>query len=80
VRHSAASFVRIHLGRDGDRVTLTVDDDGRGFDPQELAAATDDGHVGLRLLAGLIADASGEMEVYSAPGAGTAVTVSLPLS
>src|SRR3954452_4014464 len=63
VRHSAASFVRIHLGRDGDRVTLTVDDDGRGFDPQELAAATDDGHVGLRLLAGLIADASGEMEV-----------------
>jgi two-component system NarL family sensor kinase len=66
VRHSAASFVRIHLGRDGDRVTLTVDDDGRGFDPQELAA--------------LIADASGEMEVYSAPGAGTAVTVSLPLS
>lgn len=80
VRHSAASVVRIHLGRDGDRVTLTVDDDGRGFDPQELAAATDDGHVGLRLLAGLIADASGEMEVYSAPGAGTAVTVSLPLS
>ncbi len=80
VRHSAASSVRIHLGRDGDRVTLTVDDDGRGFDPQELAAATDDGHVGLRLLAGLIADASGEMEVYSAPGAGTAVTVWLPLS
>ena len=80
VRHSAASMVRIHLGRDGDRVTLTVDDDGRGFDPQELAAATDDGHVGLRLLAGLIADASGEMEVYSAPGAGTAVTVFLPLS
>jgi two-component system NarL family sensor kinase len=80
VRHSAASNVRIHLGRDGDRVTLTVDDDGRGFDPQELAEATDDGHVGLRLLAGLIADASGEMEVYSAPGAGTAVTVSLPLS
>jgi signal transduction histidine kinase len=80
VRHSAASTVRIHLGREGDRVTLTIDDDGRGFDPQELAAATDDGHVGLRLLAGLIADASGEMEVYSGPGAGTAVTVSLPLS
>jgi two-component system, NarL family, sensor kinase len=80
VRHSAASTVRIHLGRDGDRVTLMIEDDGRGFDPQELAAATDDGHVGLRLLAGLIADASGEMEVYSSPGAGTAVTVSLPLS
>jgi two-component system, NarL family, sensor kinase len=51
---------------------LVVEDDGRGFDP---ATAGGEGHFGLRVLEGLAQDAGGELEIDSAPGSGTRVTV-----
>ena len=58
---------------------VVVDDDGRGFTPEQIEQKTSDGHFGLRALAGLIADAGGKLSVLSAPGAGTRVEVTLPV-
>ena len=83
VAHAGASAVELRLARragvDGDVLTLAVTDDGRGFDP--AATPPDDRpHLGLRLLDDLAGDVGGRIEVTSAPGAGTIVTMEVPVS
>jgi len=58
---------------------VTVEDDGRGFDPAR-AMSTDGGGLGLfgmRERAGYI---GGVVDVTSAPGQGTVVRAEIPLS
>ncbi|WP_233492321.1 sensor histidine kinase [Blastococcus sp. TF02A-30] len=75
-RHAGASAVVIRLaavGRLGDRqVSVHVEDDGVGFDPDTTPAS---GLDGLRDRAGQV---GGALEVASVPGAGTRVTVRVP--
>jgi len=79
LRHAEAANVTLQLRRDGRWVRLIVEDDGQGVAPGELESSADEGHVGLRLLAGLIQDSRGSLELFSAPESGTCVVVSLPL-
>ncbi len=79
VTHSAAEHVRVDLRVVDGSVRLGVDDDGRGFSATTLEERADDGHVGLRALAGLVADLGGSLTVRSAPGEGTRVEVSIPI-
>jgi signal transduction histidine kinase len=58
---------------------LVVTDDGRGFAPEERERAAAAGHVGLRLLEDLAAQAGGWLTVDSTPGAGTTVMLEVPL-
>ena len=75
-RHASAGAVVIRLTRVGQegsqQVSVHVEDDGVGFDPSAAAGA---GLEGLRSRA---AQVGGEMDVVSAPGAGTRVTVRVP--
>ena len=48
--------------------------------PPHLDVRAEEGHVGLRSLAGLAADLGGALEVSSAPGTGTRVQLSVPTS
>ena len=80
ISHSGASRVRLAARTSGNDAIITVDDDGRGFTPGQIEGKPDDGHFGLRALAGLIADAGGRLTVLSAPGAGTRVEVRLPIN
>ena len=64
VTHSAATEVRVDLRIVADSnqqssVRLVVDDNGRGFSTDTLDERAADGHVGLRSLAGLVADLGG---------------------
>jgi signal transduction histidine kinase len=53
--------------------TLTVADDGAGFDP----AVVPHGH-GLRAMTERLMAAGGVLTVHSAPGQGTAITAEIP--
>ena len=77
--HSEAEQVDISIVTDRDAVTMTVDDDGRGFDHERFAASEKAGHLGLRALGVLAADAGGSLTTFSAPGQGTRVVVHIPL-
>jgi two-component system, NarL family, sensor kinase len=57
---------------------LVVRDDGRGFAAEARERAEAAGHVGLRLLEGLAAQAGGALTVTSEPGAGTTVMLEVP--
>ncbi len=64
---------------DSSRVVLTVVDDGVGFAAHELHGSARDGHLGLRLIRDLADHAGGVLEIESAPGAGTAIRLVVPL-
>jgi two-component system NarL family sensor kinase len=75
VRHAAAARLDLRLSIDGGRASLTVADDGRGFDPSQPAPGRF-GLVGIGERARLL---GGELRVESGPGQGTTVLVEVPL-
>jgi signal transduction histidine kinase len=77
VRHGRPDNVTVTVRRTIDRVTLTVTDDGVGFDPGTRPVA---GHVGLATIYGRARAAGGSSTVISAPGEGTTASVELPLA
>jgi signal transduction histidine kinase len=79
VSHAAAEHVRVLLAVDDGAVRLVIDDDGRGFTTDTLDDRFTEGHVGLRSLAGLVAQLDGTLTVSSRPGTGTRVETSIPL-
>jgi two-component system, NarL family, sensor kinase len=78
--YSEADRVRIELTRPAPQTTrLRVTDDGRGFSAAERARRGEEGHVGLTLLEGLVRQSDGTLAVDSEPGAGTTVTLEVPV-
>ena len=82
-RHSGATRQRVDVKRHSQTITLTVSDDGRGFDPQRVLAQEADvgvegGHFGLRGIQDRVAMLGGTFGIDSAPGRGTSLTVTLP--
>lgn len=78
VKHARATRLRVRLRRDDDAVTLTVADDGVGFDPDVLADRVAHGHIGLASLMDGFEAMGGSVQLDTGPAAGTAVTVTLP--
>jgi two-component system NarL family sensor kinase len=76
-RHADARHVRVEVATLAIGRTLTVTDDGRGFDPAALAESQRQGHVGLTLLKSLAEDGGAHARVVSSPGHGTRVEMSL---
>jgi signal transduction histidine kinase len=76
-KHAAAQNVAIHLQWRDAEFALTVRDDGQGFQPQAPDRA--DGY-GLVIMGERSRAIHANLEINSAPGAGTEVTLSLPLS
>lgn len=74
-RHSYARHVEIAIGWEASRFHLSIRDDGVGFDP---AMAT--GGSGLANLRYRCATLRGKLQLSSAPGQGTTVTLVLPLA
>lgn len=75
-KYAQAGNVWISLGRQGESVFLTVRDDGLGFDTASPRAQRY-GLVGMRFRAEA---EHGRLRVHSAPGRGTRVMLTLPLS
>ena len=72
-KHAQAKHVTVTLSYIGDVVALDVRDDGVGFPPDAVTPG-----FGLRGMRERAAQFSGTMEVESAPGEGTTVSVTVP--
>jgi len=72
VRYASASRVDVLVERRGDRVMVMIEDDGVGFDPDEVRSGDHFGLLGLKERAETL---GGTLTVESAPGAGTTVVV-----
>ena len=77
-KHSDATHVRVVINNERD-FTLEVSDNGRGYDPQEVARR-DDRHVGLHIMRERAARMNAAIRLESTPGRGTRVVLKLPAS
>jgi len=76
-RHSEATAVVLSLKRGARALTVTVEDNGRGFEPPEL----DDplvGSMGLRGMSERVRLVAGSLRVESKPGHGSTVKFTVP--
>jgi two-component system NarL family sensor kinase len=77
--HSDAGHVDVSVVLENSHAGLTIADDGRGFTPDAVEAAREDGHLGLRVLADMARDAGGKLDIDSQPGRGTRVLLEVPV-
>jgi two-component system NarL family sensor kinase len=77
-KHAGASAVTFRMFRTGDRVVLTVADDGVGFEPSIVDQRVAEGHIGLASLQARFDSMGGAMAIDSTLGRGTVVTVTSP--
>ena len=78
MRHAAASRVDVVLAVSGEDVTLSVCDDGVGFDAEAALRHPPEGHLGLQVMIDLTTAAGATLEVSSAPGEGTCWRLTVP--
>jgi two-component system nitrate/nitrite sensor histidine kinase NarX len=76
-RHAKAQRIFVRLEQRDGEVQVSVEDDGRGIDPQALSA--NDGHFGLSIMRARAARIGGTLSVSSAPGRGTRVIMAWPV-
>ncbi len=76
-RHSEARRLTVEVAEVPGGVTLRVVDDGKGFDPDQISNPDRPGHLGLRLMADMVAENNGVLDIYSKPGAGTDLRLQL---
>jgi len=80
-RHAGATAVELVVAEDEGGVELRISDDGRGFDPavlphvNSLTPGRGLGLIGMAERARLV---GGELDVRSAPGGGTTITLRVP--
>ena len=74
-RHAEAGHVRVELGLDGVLAYVVVSDDGRGFDTEKAGPG-----IGRQSMRHRALELGGEFDLESAPGEGTRVRFSIPVS
>ncbi|MBN1246462.1 MAG: sensor histidine kinase [Anaerolineae bacterium] len=74
-----ASNINVHLNIEDDEVTVTMDDNGIGFEIDELFSSDDAVRLGLPTLRERIEMLGGKLHIYSAPGQGIRVNLSMPV-
>ena len=77
-KHAAAGHVRVVVEREFGACRIRIEDDGRGFDPENEPNCRSDRHVGLQIMRERAHRIGGECRITSKPGAGSCVTLNLP--
>ena len=76
LRHARAGMVHITVSQRADELQLLIEDDGVGFDASRVDHRA---HFGLLGIGERVMALGGTLEIDSSPGAGTRLSVSLPL-
>lgn len=74
IKHSGATHAIVQLSKTGGTITLTVEDDGKGFDPDVLNTSKGIGWENIRHRVNFL---KGKLDVNTEPGKGTSVLIEL---
>ncbi len=74
-KHAAAKNVNVRLTFYEDRLVFSVQDDGCGFDPDEVLHKAQNGHWGLVGIQERVTLVDGDCSITSKPGSGTTVRI-----
>ena len=78
-KHAGASKAWVRFEQHGDRIRISVEDDGQGFDPAQV---TGEGqrYFGLQIMRERAESVGGDLELDSRPGKGTRLVIRVPLT
>ncbi|MBN2137733.1 MAG: PAS domain S-box protein [Sedimentisphaerales bacterium] len=80
VKYANANTLRVNIKKHKDRITITVEDDGVGFDPAKAdASVSEQGGFGLFNIRQRLEHIDGSMKSESAPAKGAKITLTVPL-
>jgi PAS domain S-box-containing protein len=77
IKHAHAEKIRITLSSNGDETKLTIHDDGKGVDTQELTNGIKM-HMGLRAMKEMVEYLNGTFKIESILGKGTKIKITIP--
>jgi signal transduction histidine kinase len=79
-KHAQATRVSIAIKKDGDRVSFSVEDDGKGFDVRQatLREVTEKG-LGLETMNERVWMLGGSLDLRSQKGKGTRLSFAIPI-
>ncbi len=77
-KHAGVKTARVALGGSDDEVAITVSDPGKGFDVSVLRRYTPNSGLGLISLRERASYIGGSLEIESAPGQGSRLTLRIP--
>lgn len=75
IKHANATSMDIQLSLDDDRLNLTIEDNGKGFDTAQVSKAG----IGLRNITSRVNLLLGKIDIDSSEGKGTLLAISLPV-
>ena len=78
-RHSKAESVSLVLSRAKNRLSLSVKDDGVGFDPDKLYGEPEERGFGIFGIRERLRSLGGNLDLQSEPGEGTRLVVTIPI-
>lgn len=76
LKHAGAQLIRLHLRFAPGTVTLTITDDGKGFDPTAVVGPKQ-GHFGLQGMRERTKRLGGSLRINSEPGRGCTITATV---
>ncbi|MDB5203343.1 MAG: hypothetical protein JWQ27_2752 [Ferruginibacter sp.] len=76
LKHADAHHLDISLVKDGNGITATIEDDGKGFDMDRQDRSSG---IGLANIQSRLTYLKGELDINSEPGRGTAVVIHVPV-
>ena len=74
IKHAAPNQILVQLTKTADKILLTVEDDGKGFNKELLQSATG---IGMKNLQQRVDYFKGKIDIASQPGEGTSVNIEL---
>jgi two-component system NarL family sensor kinase len=77
IKHSGASLLDIAIIKDKDGISATIEDNGKGFNLQQLG---EESGIGLKNMKARIDYLNGTIDFDTSPGKGTLVAIHLPLT
>ena len=78
IKHGKATKIKVAGAIEGDKLLISVRDNGCGFDP-DLAPSVLDGHFGLEGIRERLRNLSGTFDITSAPGNGSRAVLTIPV-
>ena len=77
-KHAGANELKIDFETVGRWTTISVCDDGCGFEPGRITSESGGHHVGIQVMKERVESLGGTVELMSAPGSGTRVVFRVP--
>ncbi|KKX48620.1 sensor histidine kinase [Sphingobacterium sp. IITKGP-BTPF85] len=77
MKHAQASQIIVQLSQHNDHILITVEDNGKGFDPH---LADGKKSAGIHNVQSRLEFLSGKMHIYSRTGKGTSIEIEFPIN